>query len=73
MGKYSLAHLSESALLNGLKVNLARERDALALVLAHIAEVDARELYKAAGYSSMHMYCVHELRLPGADDDRADR
>src|SRR5690242_15785975 len=63
MNRYSLAHLAERALLEGLKSNLARERDALALVLAHVAEVEARELYKPAGYPSMHMYCVHELHL----------
>lgn len=38
MDKYSLAHLSEGALLHGLKSHLARERDSLALVLAHLAE-----------------------------------
>ena len=63
MKRYSLAHLTEGALVEGLKTNLARERDALALVLAHLAEVEARELYKPAGYPSMHMYCVHELQL----------
>ena len=63
MNRYSLAHLTEGALLAGLKTHLARERDALALVLAHIAEVEARELYKPAGYPSMHLYCVRELHL----------
>ena len=47
MDKYSLAHLTDGALLTGLKTNLARERDSLAVVLAHIAEVEARELYRA--------------------------
>ena len=63
MNRYSLAHLTEGALLQGLKTNLARERDALALVLAHVAEVEAREVYKPAGHPSMHLYCVHELHL----------
>ena len=35
----------------------------MAMLLAHIAEVDARRLYVAAGYPSMHAYCVDELRF----------
>lgn len=63
MDEYSLAHLSDGALLSGLKSQVGRERDALALVLAHLAEVETRELFKPAGYSSMQLYCVHELHL----------
>ncbi len=63
MSKYSLAHLTDGALLNGLKTNLAYEHRSLALVLAHIAEVGARRLYREAGYPSMHAYCVHGLHL----------
>ena len=63
MNKYSLAHLSECALLSGVKTNLGNERGSLALVLAHLGEIEVRESYKPAGYSSMHMYCVHELHL----------
>ncbi len=63
MNRYSLAHLTDGALLCGLKTNLARERDFLALVLAHLAEVEARRLYRDAGYASMHAYCVHGLHL----------
>ncbi|MEK7317316.1 MAG: HNH endonuclease signature motif containing protein, partial [Candidatus Eisenbacteria bacterium] len=39
------------------------ERVTTATLLAHIAEVDARRLYVPAGYTSMHAYCVEELRL----------
>ena len=63
MNRYALSHLAEGALLAGLKMSLASERQSLALVLAHMAEVETRELYKPAGYSSMHVYCVHELHL----------
>ena len=34
-----------------------------AVMLAHIAEVDARRLYLPAAYPSMFAYCVGELRL----------
>jgi hypothetical protein len=33
------------------------------MLLAHIAEVDDRGLYRAAGYPSMFAYCVGELRF----------
>lgn len=59
----SLAHLSDTALLRDLHDLVARERATTAALLAHIAEVDARRLYAPAGYSSMHAYCVHALRL----------
>src|SRR5437762_10825895 len=32
-------------------------------MLAHIAEVDARKLYVAAGYASMYRYCVGRLKM----------
>ena len=63
MNRFSLTDLTDGALLSGLKTNVARERDALADVLAHIAEVEARKLYVQAGYGSMHDYCVHELHF----------
>jgi len=63
MDRFSLTHLTDGAILHGLKANLAKERDALADVLAHIAEVDERKLYVPAGYGSMQDYCVHELQF----------
>ena len=63
MHRDSPTHLTDSALLSGLRTSLARERDALADVLAHLAEVEARKLHVPAGYGSMHDYCVHELNL----------
>ena len=38
-------------------------RNTTAELLAHIAEVDARRLYVPAGFPSMFLYCVNELRL----------
>ena len=63
MSRFSLAHLLDGEVLRGLKSHLAKERDALADVLAHIAEVEARKLYVPAGYESMHDYCVRGLHL----------
>jgi hypothetical protein len=63
MNRYSLTHVADSALLHGLRSLLARERAATAELLAHLAEVDARHLYAAAGYPSMFAWCVEELHL----------
>jgi hypothetical protein len=63
MRAYSLTHLSDGELLCALASLVARERTTTAELIAHIAEVDARKLYAPAGYSSMHEYCVGELRL----------
>ncbi len=60
---YSLTHLVDAALLRDLSDLVARDRSNTALLLAHIAEVDARKLYLPAAYSSMHAYCLGELRL----------
>ena len=44
--------------------SLARcEREATAGLLAHLAELDARRLYLAAGFSSLFTYCCAVLHL----------
>jgi len=60
---YSLTHLSDGALLSGLRASVTRECADTAEVLAHIAETDARHLYLPAAYPSMYTYCVGELHL----------
>jgi hypothetical protein len=63
MQNYSLAHVRDTVLLRDLAALVAQDRVTTAMLLAHIAEVDARRLYVPAGYPSMHAYCVEELRL----------
>jgi hypothetical protein len=63
MPAYTLAHLSDAALLSGLRALVATDRETTARLLAHIAEVDARDLCRPAGYSSTHVYCVRVLHL----------
>ncbi len=63
MSRFSLAHLSDGSLLSGLTTLVARDRANTALLLAHIAEVDCRGLFRQAAYPSMFAYCVGELRL----------
>jgi hypothetical protein len=43
---YSLSHLSDQILLRDLSALLAQDRTTTAALLAHIAEVDARRLYR---------------------------
>src|SRR5690349_3343750 len=63
MSSYSLVHVADEALARDLAAAVSRERGGTAVVLAHIAEFDARRLYAPAGQPSMFAYCVHELRL----------
>ena len=57
------SRLSDSQLV--AEVNrLARcERQATALLVAHLAELDARRLHLAAGFPSLFMYCREVLEL----------
>jgi hypothetical protein len=61
--RYSLTHLSNEVLRRELSDKAAKEKEATAELLAHIAEFDARRLYLPAGYESMFAYCVGELGL----------
>lgn len=60
---YTLDHVTDDVLLRDLAELVGRDRIGTAALLAHIGEVDARQLYVSAGYPSMHAYCVEELRL----------
>jgi hypothetical protein len=70
MRNFSLAHLSDAALLRELTTLVDRDRLNTAELLAHIAEVDVRRLYAPAGHPSMFAYCLDELRL---SEDAAGR
>jgi hypothetical protein len=63
MSRYTLTHLTDSSLLRDLKSLVSQERSTTALLIAHLAEVDARRLYAPAGYPSMFEWCVRELRF----------
>jgi hypothetical protein len=65
MNKYSLTHLSDQVLLSNLTSLVSQSHAQLAVLLAHIAEVDERRLYRPAACPSMHAYCVEVLRLSG--------
>ena len=63
MKPYSLTHLADQTLLRALAALVSQDRATTAALLAHLAEVDERKLYLPAAYSSMFLYCVHELRM----------
>jgi hypothetical protein len=63
MNMNALSCLSDAALAAELG-RLARcEREATTALLVHLAEFDARRLYRGAGYDSMFTYCTGALRL----------
>jgi len=61
-------HKSDGVLLRDLKSLVSQDCLNTAEIVAHVAEAEDRRLYRPAGYSSMHRYCVDELRL---SDDAA--
>jgi hypothetical protein len=63
VNRYSLTHVPDPALLRGLRTLVAQDRATTAMLLAHLAEVDARKLYVPAAHPSMFSYCTHELRF----------
>ena len=59
----SLSCLSDAELLNEVKRLAATEREATADLIRSLAEVKARGLHRAMGYSSMFTYCTQVLHL----------
>jgi hypothetical protein len=57
------SHLSDDDLVAQLKSLARREQEATACLIAHLAELDARRLYLAAGFSSLFTYCCDVLHL----------
>jgi 5-methylcytosine-specific restriction endonuclease McrA len=59
----SLGHLSDGDLLAAVHRLAVSERRATARLIASLAELDARRLYLAEGYSSLFTYCTRVLHL----------
>ena len=66
MSRYSLSHVPDERLLQELPLIAARDHATTAELLAHLAEAELRRLHAAAGYPSMHAYCVGHLRYSEA-------
>ncbi len=63
----SLSRLSDDELLGRLSKVLKQSRRVESVLVAHIAEVDARRLYAREASSSMFQYCVDVLHLSEAE------
>ena len=50
-------HLSDDDLVAKVKALAGSEREATAILVAHLAEFDSRRLYLGAGFSSLFTYC----------------
>jgi hypothetical protein len=59
--RYRLGGLEDDQLLAALTTLVKRENDSLSDLLAHLAELDQRELCIALGYSSLFAYCTDAL------------
>src|SRR5438552_13163411 len=59
----SISRLSDAELVARVKSLVARERDATAQLVAHLAELDTRDVYLREGYGSLHAYCRDALGL----------
>src|SRR5437773_4668960 len=59
----SLSSLSDADLVARLKSLAAGEREAMATLVAHLAELDTRDLHLRAGYGSLFVYCRDVLGL----------
>lgn len=58
MDPYDHSRVADAALLHSFLSDAGDERCTIARVVAKIAEIDARKLYRDAGYPSMFTYCV---------------
>ena len=63
----SLARLSDSELVARVKNLAGRERETMAEVIAHLGEIEARDLYARAGYKSLFEYCRETPVLRAGD------
>jgi hypothetical protein len=62
----SLRRLSDGELVARVNEIAAGERDATALLVAHLAELDTRDVHLRAGYGSLFAYCRTALSLSEA-------
>src|SRR2546425_7052230 len=59
----SLSRLSDADLVARMKGLVAREREATAQIVAHLAELDTRDVHLREGYGSLFVYCRDALGL----------
>ncbi|MEZ4222521.1 MAG: hypothetical protein R3B13_16395 [Polyangiaceae bacterium] len=67
---FALDHLTDAELLSSTRSMVGRSNVVFAALLAHLAEVETRRLYRERACSSLYTYCVYELRM---SEDAAQR
>jgi hypothetical protein len=67
----SLTRVSDAELVTRLKGFVARERHATAEIVAHLAEMDTRDVHLREGYPSLFVYCRDALGL--SEDETYNR
>ena len=68
--RFRLDSVADDALHIAVKSLVGRHNTLTAELLAHLAEVDARGIYRERACSSLYTYCIYELRL---SEDEAER
>jgi hypothetical protein len=63
MPLHSISHISDTALVAELQRLVRCERHTTVALITHLAEFDARRLYRGAGFPSLFVYCIEVLRL----------
>ena len=63
MTEYKLTDLRDDDVVRNLAALVTRDRTSTAMLLAYVAELDARKLHVPAGYPSMFAYCTEELHM----------
>nr|HMR09712.1 hypothetical protein [Polyangiaceae bacterium] len=67
---FALDHLTDAELLGSTRSMVGRSNVVFAALLAHLAEVEARRVFRERACSSLYAYCVYELRM---SEDAAQR
>lgn len=58
-----LTHLSNDELIAGTRRLVGSSNQIFAMLLAHLAEVEARGIHRERACSSLYTYCIYELRF----------
>jgi len=60
---FVLRDRSDQELFAGIEQAVGRERENVALVIAHLAEMDRRNLFAEEAFSSLSKYCIEVLHM----------
>ncbi|MEK7790507.1 MAG: hypothetical protein AAB309_02650, partial [Deltaproteobacteria bacterium] len=63
MQTFNLNQIKDNELLETFSSIVKNEREATALLILHLSEIDKRGLYAKEGFSSLFSYCVEKFRF----------